>query len=246
LHNPLDQFLIKKIVPLSLWGVDVSLTNASCFMILVTVSLIVFQWLSIREGLIIPTRLQVIYEASYDFIAGTLRDNVGTQARAFVPFVYSFFLFILFGNLLGMIPYGFTITSHIAVTFMLALVVFLVVLWVGFRRHGWHFFKLFFPEGAPLWTAPLLIPLEVLSFLIRPVTLALRLFLNMMAGHILLKVFSGFIVLLMGMKWMAPLAVMPLAFTIIFTGFEFFVACLQAYIFTVLSCIYLNDAVNLH
>jgi F-type H+-transporting ATPase subunit a len=174
------------------------------------------------------------------FIANLVRDTVGPAGRHYVPFVFTLFLFILFGNMLGMIPYGFTFTSHIVVTFAMAITVFLGVTLIGFARHGLHFLAFFLPPGVPLWMAPLLVPIEILSYLSRPVSLSVRLFANMLAGHTLLKVFAGFVVML-GF-WGA----IPLAIVVALTGLEIVVAFLQAFIFTILTCFYLNDALHLH
>jgi F-type H+-transporting ATPase subunit a len=240
-QSPLNQFLIKEIIPLHIGSVDVSLSNSSMFMILVSVSLIVFQYWALRKATLVPNRLQSVLEASYDFIAGIIDDNIGKEGRVYAPFIFTLFMFILFANLLGMIPYSFTVTSHVAVTFTLAIFFFLAITILGFYKHGLKYLKLFFPEGAPWILAPLLVPLELVAYLVRPITLALRLFLNMTAGHIMLKVFAGFSVMLG-----ATYAIFPVLFNILFIGFEFFVAGLQAYIFTILICIYLNDAVHLH
>lgn len=240
MKNPLDQFLIKKIIPLEFQGVDLSFTNASLAMVGVTILIMMVQYFGLRGNLIIPGKMQALFESSYDFVADMVRENAGRQARSYAPFIFSLFMFVLVANLLGMFPYSFTVTSHFAVTFALAICVFLTVTIVGLVKHGFHFFRLFFPAGVPLWMAPILIPLELLSYLIRPITLSVRLFLNMTAGHILLKVFAGF-ALTLGMYSFAPVL-----FNVVFIGFEFFVAVLQAYIFTILTCIYLNDALNLH
>ncbi|HLW27650.1 MAG TPA: F0F1 ATP synthase subunit A, partial [Kiloniellales bacterium] len=176
----------------------------------------------------------------YEMIAGMVRDNVGNEGRAYFPFIFSLFLFILFGNLLGMIPIGFTFTSHLVVTFFMAMVIFIAVTVIGFVRHGAGYLRLFFPHGAPLWTAVILVPIEIISYLSRPISLSMRLFANMMAGHILLKVFAGF-TLLMGIA-----GIIPLVALVGITALEFLVAVLQAYIFTILTCVYLHDAIHLH
>lgn len=239
--KPLEQFSIKTLVPLHIGSFDVSFTNAALFMVLITGGLILFQHLALVRASLIPGHLQSLLERSYDFVAQMIDDNIGKVGRPFAPFLFSLFMFILFANLVGMLPFAFTVTSHLAVTFTLALLVFGTITILGFARHGLNFFKLFFPEGAPWIMAPILIPLEIIAYLVRPVTLALRLFLNMTAGHIMLKVFAGFSVM-MG----ATYSFIPALFTVLLIGFEFFVAGLQAYIFTILTCIYLNDALNLH
>jgi F-type H+-transporting ATPase subunit a len=224
-----------------LGGVDLSFTNSSLFMVVVTVGIIVLQYFGLRGSSLVPNRVQALFEASYDFIGSMVRENVGKEALPFAPLVFSLFAFVLMANLLGMLPYSFTVTSHVAVTLTLALMVFLTVTILGFVRHGVHFFSLFYPPGVPGWMAPLLVPMEIISFLIRPITLSVRLFLNMTAGHILLKVFAGFAVTLGGIYFIGPVL-----FNTAFIAFEFFVAFLQAYIFTILTCIYLNDAVHMH
>ncbi|CAE7901127.1 atpB [Symbiodinium necroappetens] len=169
-----------------------------------------------------------------------VRDNVGSEGRQYFPFIFTLFMFVLFGNLLGMIPSSFTFTSHIVVTLFMALVIFIGVTVIGFARHGAGYLRLFFPHGAPLWTAVILVPIEIISYLSRPISLSVRLFANMMAGHILIKVFAGF-VLLMGIA-----GVVPLAALVGITALEFLVSVLQAYIFTILTCVYLHDAIHMH
>jgi len=240
-YNPLHQFLIQKLIPLEIGGHDISFTNASLFMVIVTLSIIAMQYFGLRGSMLVPGRMQALFEASYDFISHMVEDNAGKEARPFAPLIFSIFMFVLFANLVGMLPYSFTITSHLAVTFTLAMFIFILVTLIGFIKHGLKFFTLFYPEGVPLWISFIIVPIEIISYLIRPITLSVRLFLNMMAGHILLKVFAGFAVTLT-FYFVAG----PLVFNVIFIGFEFFVAALQAYIFTILSCIYLNDALNLH
>jgi F-type H+-transporting ATPase subunit a len=169
-----------------------------------------------------------------------LRDTVGAEGRAYFPFVFGLFMFILFGNMLGMVPYSFTFTSHIIVTFAMAAVVFIGCTILGFAKHGMHFFSFFVPPGAPVWMWPLLIPIEVISYLSRPVSLSVRLFANMLAGHTLLKVIAGFIALL------GVAGVLPLALVVALTGLEILIAFLQAYVFTILTCLYINDSLHLH
>ncbi|MFB3135598.1 MAG: F0F1 ATP synthase subunit A, partial [Rhodospirillales bacterium] len=190
---------------------------------------------------LVPGRWQSMAELSYEFIASMVRENVGTEGRPYFPFIFSLFMFILFANLIGLVPYSFTFTSHIIVTFAMAITVFLGVTVIGIIRHGLRFFTLFLPSGVPMVMAPLLIPIEIVSYLSRPVSLSIRLFANMMAGHTMLKVFAGFVVPLGILGGWAPLAV-----DVALTGFEFLVAVLQAYVFTILTCLYLNDAINLH
>lgn len=239
-HNPLAQFEIKRLIPVHLGGIDLSFTNSSAFMALAVVSATALLIFGMRRHALVPSRWQSMAELSYVFIANLVRDTVGPEGRPYVPFVFTLFLFLLFGNLLGMIPYGFTFTSHIAVTFAMAITVFVGVTAIGFARHGLHFLHFFLPPGVPLWMAPLLVPIEILSYLSRPVSLSVRLFANMLAGHTLVKVFAGFVVAL------GAFGAIPLAIVVALTGLEIVVAMLQAFIFTILTCFYLNDALHLH
>ena len=239
--NPLHQFEITTIAPIKLGGIDASFTNAGLFMVLTVITVSLFLGLSMRRKSLVPGRWQSMAELSYEFVASMVRDNVGNEGRKYFPFVFSLFMFILFGNLIGLIPYSFTFTSHIIVTFSMAIVVFLGVTIIGIVRHKLHFFSLFLPTGVPMVMAPVLIPIEILSYLSRPVSLSIRLFANMMAGHTMIKVFAGFIIPLGILGGWAPLAV-----DVALTGFEFLVAFLQAYVFTILTCLYLNDAIHLH
>jgi F-type H+-transporting ATPase subunit a len=238
--SPLEQFQIKPIAPLEIGGANVSFTNSSLFMVIVITAVTLFLVLGMRKRAMVPGRWQSMAELTYEFIAGLVRDNVGHEGRAYFPFVFSLFMFILFANVIGLIPYSFTVTSHIIVTFALAAVVFLGVTVIAIVRHRMKFFTYFLPHGTPIYMAPLLIPIELLSYLSRPVTLALRLFANMMAGHTLLKVIAGFVVML-GLFGVAPLAVLVGLFVL-----ELIVAILQAFVFTILTCLYLHDAIHLH
>jgi len=244
--SPLEQFQIKPLTqPLfDIGGHPVSITNSALAMLVATAVVAVFLTVGIRKQAMVPGRLQSMVEMSYEFIANMIRDNVGTEGRRYFPFVFTLFMFVLFGNLLGMIPGAFTFTSHLAVTFALAAVIFVAVTIIGFARHGTHYFRMFFPHGAPLASAPILIPIELISYLSRPVSLSVRLFANMTAGHIILKIFAGFVVSL-GAFYLIP-GIVPLAFLVALIALEFFVAFLQAYIFTILTCIYLNDAIHMH
>jgi F-type H+-transporting ATPase subunit a len=239
-EGPLDQFKIHEILPLHLGGIDVSFTQSAAMMVAAVLSCTLLLVLAGRPGALVPGRLQSVGELSYEFIAGMVRENCGTEGMKYFPWVFSIFMFVLFGNFLGMIPYTFTYTSHIIVTFALALMVFLTVTVIAFARHGFHFFSFFLPEGTPLAMAPMVVALEILSYFIRPVSLSIRLFANMMAGHTMLKVFGGFVIAL---TWFGFL---PFAVNVALTLFEFLVAGLQAYVFTILTCLYLKDAIELH
>jgi F-type H+-transporting ATPase subunit a len=241
LANPFEQFEIKPLVDIPLGPVDASFTNSAAYMVAAVAVVTLFLTLSMRGRALVPGRWQLLAELFYEFVGSMVRDNVGSEGRKFFPFVFTLFMFILFGNLIGLIPYAFTFTSHIIVTFGLAILVFLGVTLVAFIRHGFKFFTYFFPPGVPIVMAPLLVPIEIVSYLSRPVTLSIRLFANMMAGHTMLKVFAGFVVGLGLIGGWAPLAV-----NVALNGFEFIVALLQAYVFTVLTCLYLHDALHLH
>lgn len=239
-HSPLEQFMIKKIIPLEIGGVDVSYTNSALAMTVAVVLVSAFLILGMRRGALVPDRLQVVAEMSYEFVANMIRDNVGQEGRRYFPFVFTLFMFIFAGNLIGMVPYSFTFTSHLIVTFGMAVVVFVGVTIIGFMKHGLHFFSFFLPHGVPWFLAWLIIPIEILSYLSRPVSLSLRLFANMTAGHTMIKVFAGFIFVL-GVAGVAPLLMV-----VALTGLEIIIAFLQAYVFAILTCVYLNDAIHLH
>lgn len=240
--SPLEQFAIQDLsAPLfSIGGHHIAVTNSAVFMMAAVVASSGLLLAGAGKGAMIPGRLQAMAELFYEFIANMIRDNVGSGGKKFFPFIFSLFIFTLFGNILGMLPYGYTFTSQIAVTFFMAMVVFLGVTLIGLFKHGLHFFSLFFPHGAPLFTAPILIPIELISYLSRPISLSVRLFANMTVGHVLLKVLAGFVVAL------GFFGIVPLVVLVAITALELLVALLQAYIFTILCCIYLNDALHLH
>lgn len=240
-HNPLAQFAIKPLIEIEFMGNNISFTNSSLAMLIAIIISIGFMIYSLRKQTIIPNRLQAFTESIYLMIHDMIDQNIGEKGRKFFPLIFSIFTFILFCNLLGMVPYSFTATSHIIVTFALATLIFLLVTIVGFWNHGLKFLSLFLPKGTPGWLAPLIILIELFAYLARPVSLSLRLAANMIAGHVLLKVLVGFVVAMS--FYLKPL---PIPLIVILIGFEIFVAILQAYIFTILSCVYLSDAVNLH
>ena len=239
-HSPLAQFEIKPLYKLELGGYDVSFTNSALFMTLAFLLITFFLLLSTKKRATVPGRWQVMAELSYEFIASLIRDTIGADGRKYFPFVFTAFMFILVGNLLGMMPYSFTFTSHIIVTFALAFFIFIGVTIIAIVKHGLHFFSFFLPPGTPWLMAPLLIPIEVISYLSRPISLSVRLFANMLAGHTLLKVIAGFVGLL------GFAGVMPLALVTALTGLEILIAFLQAYVFAILTCLYINDALHLH
>jgi F-type H+-transporting ATPase subunit a len=243
-HSPLEQFELHAILPIMVGDLNLSFTNSSLWMAIAVALIYGLVMLGTRHASMVPGRLQAVVELSYEFIAEMLGSTVGKEGRRYFPFVFSLFMFILFGNLLGMIPGSFTYTSHIIVTFSMAIFVVVGVTVVGLIRHGFHFFSFFAPSGCPIYVMPLLVPIEILSYLIRPISLSVRLFVNMMAGHIMLKTFAGFIIAL-GSYYVVP-GIAPLALTIALTGLELAIAFLQAYVFTVLTCIYLQDAIHLH
>ncbi|MEM5580900.1 F0F1 ATP synthase subunit A [Roseibium sp. AS2] len=244
-NDPIHQFQIQNIFPIEVGGVDFSFTNSSLFMVLTVAATSAFLIFSTSGRGLVPSRLQSVSEMAYEFVAGTLRSAAGTDGMRFFPLVFSLFMFVLVANLFGMFPYFFTITSHIIVTFALAMLVILTVIVYGFMRNGMSFLKLFVPSGVPAFLIPLVTLIEVISFLSRPISLSVRLFANMLAGHITLKVFSGFIVSLSAMGAVGVFgAIIPLGMTVALTALEFLVAFLQAYVFTVLTCMYLNDAIH--
>ena len=243
-HSPLAQFEVSKMVDLHIGGLDLHITNSAVWMMAATVLVILFTTVFISRRALVPGRMQSLVELSYEFVANMIKDNVGHEGRPYFPFIFTLFMFILACNMLGMLPYSFTVTSQIVVTFGLAFVVFIGVTIIGFIKHGLGFFKFFLPHGVPGFLAPLVIPIEVLPYLIRPVSLGLRLFANLTAGHTMLKVFAGFIVPL-GAFYVIPGAI-PMAAVIGLTVLEFAIAFLQAYVFAVLSCIYLHDAIHMH
>jgi F-type H+-transporting ATPase subunit a len=242
--DPLHQFQITPIVPITVAGADLSFTNSALWMAIAVGLAYLLIMAGTRQHAMVPGRLQSVVELMYEFVAGILRDATGKEGMRFFPIVFTIFVFILMGNMLGMVPGSFTFTSHIIVTFAMAIAVWVGVTVIGFWYHGARFLTFFVPHGAPKALLPLLVPIEIMSYCVRPISLSVRLFCNMMAGHTMMKVFAAFI-LSLGGYYLIP-GVAPLAVTVALTGFEFAVAFLQAYIFTVLTCIYLNDAIHMH
>ena len=247
-ESPLKQFEIQPLVELNLFGQNISFTNSSLWMTITTIFILAFFTIPFLKSKktnsvedLYPSRLQVAAEMGFNFINNLITDTAGKEGRKYFPLVFSLFMFILFGNLFGMIPYSFTFTSHIIVTFGLALGVFIFVTVLGFIKHGLKFFSFFVIPGLPIYMLPLLIPIEVISYLSRPISLAVRLFANMLAGHTLLKVFAGFVV---AMPFFT--GALPLVFIVALTGLEILIAFLQAYVFAILTCLYINDAYHLH
>lgn len=243
--DPIHQFHIVKLVPIDIGGLDFSFTNSAAFMVVVVLLTSAFLYFTTSSRGIVPGRLQSVSEMGYEFVASMLRDAAGPQGMKFFPFVFSLFMFILVGNLIGLFPYFFTVTSQIIVTFALAITVIATVLIYGFWKHGLHFLQLFVPQGVPVVLAPLVIAIEIISFISRPVSLSVRLFANMLAGHITIKVFAGFIMALASYGFIGIAgAALPLFMVVALTALELLVGALQAYVFAVLTCMYLNDALH--
>jgi len=241
-NNPIDQFKIKEIFDGPHIGpLDLSFTNSSLWMVISAIAIVIFFGLTAR-GKLIPGRLQSIGEMSHEFIADMLKDTTGPEAVKFFPYIFTIFFFILFANLIGMNPYAFTTTSHIAVTAALAIFTILLVIVAGIWKNGLKWFKIFAPSGLPLPMYLIIIPIEIISFLSRPITLAVRLFANMTAGHVMLKLFAIFIAYLMGQGALTGIAaIVPILGTTAIVALEFLVAALQAFVFAILTCVYLND-----
>ncbi len=228
-------------------GRSVNFTQSNLIMLVASALILALLYYGARPRAVVPGRLQALAEMSYGFIHGMCTEQIGPEGRRFFPFVFTLFFFVLMGNLLGLLPYVFTYTSHIAVTATLAVAVIVIVTVVALSIHGWHFFSYFFPAGAPIWLAPLIVPVEIISYLSRPVSLSIRLFANMVAGHVMLAVFASFILMLSGLGAVGTVgAIAPLALNVVLIGFELLVAFLQAYVFAILTSIYLHDAVHLH
>ena len=240
--NPMHQFNVYKIGPeIKINGIDFSFTNASLFMLISAISISIFLLLGTKDKKIIPGKFQLLSEILYNFISKMISDTAGKKAKPYFPFIFSLFIFVLFCNMVGMLPYSFTVTSHIIVTLAFAMFIFIGVTILGFIIHGFKYLKIFVPSGVPVVLLPIIMVIEIISYLSRPVSLSVRLFANMMAGHTMLKVFGGFVISLgLVAGWL------PLTFSVALTGLEILVAFLQAYVFAILTCIYLNDALNLH
>ena len=238
--HPLEQFAIERIIPIHIGGLDVSYTNAALMMTIAVVLVTALMVLATRRAALVPGRWQSVAEMIYEFVADMVDSNIGQGGRQFFPFVFTLFMFILFANLLGMIPYSYTTTGQIIVTFALAAVVFIRVTTIGIVQHGFHFLRLFVPQGVPEVLLLLLVPIELLSYFIRPFTLSIRLFANMLAGHTMLAIFGGFAASI------GLLAFFPLGINVLLVALEVLVAVLQAYVFAILTCLYLSDAIHLH
>lgn len=244
--GPIEQFEIKSLFSFGeIGGYEIAFTNSSAYMVLTVVAAGAFLFLATNRRKIIPDRWQSSSEVLYEFVAKILRENTGEQGMRFFPLVFSLFMFVLVANLIGMFPYAFTVTSHLIVTFALAMIVFGTVTIYGFIRNGFGFFRLFLPSGIPLALAPIIVPIEIVSYISRPISHSVRLFSVMLAGHITLKVFAGFVVSLGGLGAVGILgAVLPLAMTVALTAMELMMSIIQAYVFTMLTCMYINDALH--
>lgn len=244
--SPLEQFTIQRYAELSVGGIDASFTNAAMFMLFGLAAVWLFMFMGLRRASVVPGRWQAAVESIHEFVAGLVDENIGPKGRKFVPFIFSLFLFILVLNILGLLPWGYTVTSHIAVTFAMAAFIFLMCIAIGFARHGLRFFGLFVPPKTPIALLPIIIPIEIISYLSRPLTLSIRLFANMTAGAILLKVFAGFTISLgLAGGALAALGILPLVMNVALFALKFLVAVVQAYVFALLTTVYLNDSVNL-
>ena len=245
--DPIDQFRIVDLFPIAKVGnTEIAFTNSAAFMLAAVVGITAFLVIGTAKRGLVPSRLQSAAEMAYEFVATTVRSTAGSEGMKFFPFVFTLFMFILTVNMIGLIPYTFTVTSHIIVTAALAITVFLTVLIYGLYRHGFHFFNLFVPKGVPIYILPLIVFIEILSFISRPISHSVRLFANMLAGHITLQVFASFIILMgsaMGLLGWAG-GVLPFAMIVVLFALETLVAFLQAYVFAILTCIYLNDAIH--
>jgi F-type H+-transporting ATPase subunit a len=243
--GPIEQFEIKPIVSLGkIGGSEIAFTNSALYMVLAVAVITLLFVYGTRNRSLVPGRLQSLAEMGYEFVANTVRDSAGLDGMKFLPLVFSLFMFVLVCNLIGMIPGSFTVTSHLVVTAALAALVILTVIIYGIAKHGSHFFGLFVPKGVHPAMLLILVPIEVISFVSRPISLSVRLFANMLAGHIALKIFAGFVATLLFAGGWAILSPLPLALTVALTALEFLVAVLQAYVFAVLTCIYLHDALH--
>jgi F-type H+-transporting ATPase subunit a len=248
IYTPLEQFSIISLIPIRFGQYHVSFTNSSLYLLLATgLAVLLFSFVTHHGGFLVPSRWQSLVEMLYEFVVSLVDEQIGAKGRRYFPLIFTTFVFLLFTNLIGMIPYSFTATSHMVVTFGLSLSLFVGITIVGFQIHGVHFFSFLLPKGAPLMLAPLLVVLELVSYSFRAVSLGVRLFANMMAGHTLVKILSGFAWTMFSVGGvLAAASVIPFAIVFALTGLEIGVACLQAYVFTILTCIYLNDAINLH
>lgn len=243
--GPIEQFEIKPLLELTAGDIDLSFTNSSAYMVLTVALASGLLLIGTAKRRLVPCRWQSVSELLFEFVGKTLRENAGKEGMRFFPLVFSLFMFILVANLIGMFPFAFTVTSHIIVTFALAMIVFGTVTVYGLVKHGFGFFRLFMPAGIPMVLAPIIIPIEVISYISRPISHSVRLFAVMLAGHITLKVFAGFVASMTDLGTLGIIgAVLPLAMTVALTALEMLMSLIQAYVFTMLTCMYLNDALH--
>ncbi len=246
-HSPLEQFVIKDLIPIHAAGYNLSFTQSALWMMIGVVLATALMTLPMRGRAVVPGRWQNLSEMLYEFVFGIANENLHAEARKYFPFVFSLFMLVLMGNLLGLVPYSFTYTSHIIVTGALALLVFFVSTLIGFAKHGLHFFSIFTPPGLPFVMYFLIVPIEIISYLSRPLSLAVRLFANMTAGHTMLKVFAGFSVSMLGIAYVGPVAgIIPVLVNVALLGLELMIAFIQAYVFAILTCIYIKSSLELH
>ena len=241
LVGPMEQFTIKPLVPLEIGGFDFSFTNSSLFMLLSVVCAVAFLAFSMRKASVIPGTAQSLAEMTYEFVSGIIQENIGPEGKKYFPLIFSIFMFIAFGNVLGLFPYSFTFTSHVSAVGTIALMALIINTVIGIKLHGLGWLHTFCPKGSPLIAVPILIPIEIFSFLSKPFSLTVRLVANMTVGHVMLKVIAGFVVML-GLAG----GFLPLFFSCLIVVFELGIGLLQAYIFTILSCVYLGDALHEH
>ena len=248
MESPIEQFTIRPLFHIPVGGMDLAFTNSALAMLFAFLATVALFTLGTARASIVPGRLQSTAESIYQFIEGMIEDNIGHGGRRFFPLIFSIFMVVLMGNVLGLIPLNFTYTSHIIVTAAMALFVFALVIIIGVFKHGLKWFSIFLPSGLPWFVIPIIVPVEIISFLSRPVSLSVRLFANMLSGHIILHVFAGFCVLLASLMggFGILLSLVPMTVNVALTGLELLVACLQAYVFAVMSCLYLRDAVDIH
>ncbi|HTK84771.1 MAG TPA: F0F1 ATP synthase subunit A [Patescibacteria group bacterium] len=245
--DPLEQFVIKPIVPLHVGHFDISFTNSSLWMLIVITLATILFTAGMKKRAMVPGRLQVLVEMFYNMVADMVRSTIGPEGKKYLPFIFTLFITLLLGNMMGLIPYSFTFTSHIIVTATLSFSIFVCVILLGVLRHGTHFLHLFVPSGVPWFVYPLLVPIEIISYVARPITHGLRLFANMLAGHIMLQVFAGFSVMMIGAGALGVIgSLFPVIINAGLLGFELLIGLLQAYVFTILACIYLKDTIEIH
>ena len=242
--DPMSSFAVKNLIPIDVFGLDISITNSSLYMLLVVLLICLVLFLGTSDKGFVPGKLQAIVEGLFFFTGDVVKTNISKQSVAFFPYMISLFLFVMVGNIIGLFPFAFSFTSQLVVTFGMAIIVFIASIVLGFYNQGLKYFRHFCPEGVPLALAPLFIPIELMSFLFRPITLGMRLFVNMMAGHVMIEVIAGFAVSIAGVAAFSYFAAIPIIVNILLNVFKLAVCILQAYVFVVLSCVYLSESVE--